>query len=136
MVADVKRRSAQRAITLLSCSRRLSRKIQRQLTTWTGRVPPAEEGTVNVSSFQASRVCHSGSRLWEHNSRIAAPTITIGPPPVPSSSPAAKQGLISQEVISQEMMPACVPLDPDTAALQRQVNEWDRIKRETAWGRT
>ena len=41
-----------------------------------------------------------------------------------------------EEVISQEMMPACVPLDPDTAALQRQVNDWDRIKRETAWGRT
>jgi hypothetical protein len=33
-------------------------------------------------------------------------------------------------------MPACVPLDPDTAALQRQVNDWDRMKRETAWGRT
>ena len=26
--------------------------IQRQLTTWIGRVPPAEEGTVNVSSLQ------------------------------------------------------------------------------------
>ena len=91
---------------------------------------------IRRSGNRASRVCHSGSRLWEHNSRIAAPTITIGPPPVPSPFPAAKLGLISQEVISQEMMPACVPLDPDTAALQRQVNEWDRIKRETAWGRT
>ena len=86
------------------------------------------------SGNRAGRVCHLRSRLWKHNSRIAVPTATIGP--VPSPSPAAKQGLISQEVISQEMMPACVPLDPDTAALQRQVNEWDRIKRETAWGRT
>ena len=71
-----------------------------------------------------------------YNGSVAVPVVTIAAPtPIPAPSPTAKQGLISQEVISQEMMPACVPLDPDTAALQRQVN-WDRIKRETAWGRT
>jgi hypothetical protein len=30
---------------------------------------------------------------------------------------------------------AARPLDPDTAAFQRQANDWDRIRRETAWGR-
>jgi hypothetical protein len=30
---------------------------------------------------------------------------------------------------------AGLPLDPETAALNRQLNDWDRIKRETAWGR-
>jgi hypothetical protein len=30
---------------------------------------------------------------------------------------------------------AAMPLDPETAALNRELNDWDRIKRETAWGR-
>src|SRR5262245_9635669 len=36
---------------------------------------------------------------------------------------------------ARSLRAACVPLDPDTAAFQRQANDWDRIKRETAWGR-
>jgi hypothetical protein len=30
---------------------------------------------------------------------------------------------------------ASVPLDLETAALNRQLNDWDRIRQETAWGR-
>jgi len=62
----------------------------------------------------------SGTRLDSEKINTAIPKVVAGP---------------VEKYSARSLRAACVPLDPDTAAFQRQANDWDRIKRETAWGR-
>jgi len=61
-----------------------------------------------------------GSRALSGEINAAIPKVIAGP---------------ADGYTTQSLQAAAMPLDPDTAASQRQANDWDRIRQEIAWAK-